>query len=53
MLLENSLPKEIGLFLSSIPSKMSRESKTAENNDVSTPITSVVAKPCTGPEPKI
>ena len=43
----------ISIFLSSIHSNISLAIKIEENNESISPMIRVVAKPCTGPEPKI
>ena len=46
------LEKLTSRFLLSAHVKISREMKMAENSEERIPMISVVAKPCTGPEPK-
>jgi len=49
--LETPLSKVMFLFLARRASNTSLEINTEVRNDVIIPITNVVAKPCTGPEP--
>ena len=49
----NLLAKVASMFLSDIQLNTRRDKNMAVNNDVKRPMIKVVAKPLTGPEPKI